>query len=1269
MSFFKNNKYLLISICLLLLITLLIEVTSNYFVKKSTKNWTSTSKSLLEEIEVKTANAITKKHEELDNYLNLMISALSSNQDSNLIVQYDHNILNSDEFNNYQYYVFDKDSNLVLWSENANLSINYNSKEIYKENEYFFYRSNLIVAFCKFALINDYLIFVAQPIEKEYKLTNTYNKEISLSKELTRQFETEVKFDFVSTKETNKDGRFYSFPLYNNYNNTIAYVTVLKPRVSFYEINVKTDFTTVQSYLLIAVLLLLGVVLRRNRDLMMFRSIKFLIFAVYITLFRLVIFWFSLPVKFIDPSLLNPEYFESRFAFGLFQSPIDFLISATCVLVVLIQGSKYFLQYLQSDEESKFNNRLSYSILLFISIVFVLMLRGFGASMRSIVFESSLRYFKYPFVFPDVPTLIMDINILLLGVCSLVFMIYLIIMIFRLLNQVKISELMIIVIVFTGIQLMALLFDLVQLQPQGNAFLRISFITIIFICAIYLIKIRSINTSFIVTILFSASVITISYLIYYNSDYEIKSLRSTAFELLKPSSESTGQIIQDVVSNNSTIERLKEELQTQEKNNFDALAFMIWSKSPLENEKISSLVNIIDENKNLIGTFSYYFEEDFIWDWTPISDSLLAQTNLNSQLDNSGNRIIRSINPIFKDRKLLGYLEVSALLDYYTFNFSDDFVIIGSDKVLEKSPINVNQIKIFDFQDSVLTNYYTDLILSESESKQILNTSLNEQNEAWVTIPLNDVDHIIYVKKVRDLNKERFIAVALSENELSWSLFNFFKVFLIHCLFILVGLIIYFFLNLSKISRFTFTFRTQLLIAFIVISTIPLLLLGLHFKNLTEEKNTAAIYYKLGKRADRIEEYINDYTAYNESISDDILLKASNDTGIKFDIYDGIELKYSSVFEYYSIGLFPKIIRSSVYKNLLQTGRTDYVVKEKIENREYHSFYHKANIAGKDYLIGVNELFNRIQLPMSEAEVDTFLLGSYSLAIILVVVFSTILANQISSPIRKLTSATNAVAEGDLNISISANIKGEVGELVEGFNQMVGELRKNQKELAEMEREAAWKEMAKQVAHEIKNPLTPMKLAIQQLVIAKEDNSGKYEEIFKKVTDTVIKQIDILKNIATEFSNFAKMPDLKIEEINLLDLLEDVISLFEKDKFKIEIDTNLKSAIINSDSEQLQRSLVNLVRNSLQAGSNKIIFNLIKDNNNFHLRVIDNGHGISTEILSRIFDANFTTKVEGMGLGLNMVKRFFDSTNSSIEIESTGDNGTVILIKFNYADK
>jgi nitrogen fixation/metabolism regulation signal transduction histidine kinase len=206
--------------------------------------------------------------------------------------------------------------------------------------------------------------------------------------------------------------------------------------------------------------------------------------------------------------------------------------------------------------------------------------------------------------------------------------------------------------------------------------------------------------------------------------------------------------------------------------------------------------------------------------------------------------------------------------------------------------------------------------------------------------------------------------------------------------------------------------------------------------------------------------------------------------------------------------------------------------------------------------------------------------------------------------------------------------------------------------------------MAKQVAHEIKNPLTPMKLSMQQLMTAYDDKSKNFEKFFRKVTNTTLNQIETLKNIATEFSNFARMPKLKLEKINCVEIIKQSINLFTDENIKIQFNFIADEGIISGDSEQLKRTIINLIRNSIQAESTEIEFKLHELEESYELTISDNGRGINQTDLNKIFEPNFTTKKEGMGLGLSLAKRYLRSTGGDIFVDKTSPEGTVIKLTF-----
>jgi two-component system nitrogen regulation sensor histidine kinase NtrY len=246
----------------------------------------------------------------------------------------------------------------------------------------------------------------------------------------------------------------------------------------------------------------------------------------------------------------------------------------------------------------------------------------------------------------------------------------------------------------------------------------------------------------------------------------------------------------------------------------------------------------------------------------------------------------------------------------------------------------------------------------------------------------------------------------------------------------------------------------------------------------------------------------------------------------------------------------------------------------------------------------------------------------------------------------------------------------EIGELVKEYNKKVAELQKNAEALAKSERESAWREMAKQVAHEIKNPLTPMKLSIQHLSRSVKLADEESELKLQRVTKSLIEQIDALTKIANEFSNFAKMPKAKEIELDLSEVLKNTVSVFaEYDEHTLDLNIDpMETPIIWADKDLLLRVFNNLIKNAIQSIApgvdGKIDITLTETKTNYLVSIKDNGVGIQESERDRIFVPYFTTKSKGTGLGLAMSKQIVEGMNGEIWFESEVGVGTTFFLSF-----
>jgi len=296
----------------------------------------------------------------------------------------------------------------------------------------------------------------------------------------------------------------------------------------------------------------------------------------------------------------------------------------------------------------------------------------------------------------------------------------------------------------------------------------------------------------------------------------------------------------------------------------------------------------------------------------------------------------------------------------------------------------------------------------------------------------------------------------------------------------------------------------------------------------------------------------------------------------------------------------------------------------------------------------------------------------YSLMIIIAVVLSYFLSSYITISLKIIS---DKIQETELNqqnqrIVLQEGSK-EINLLVQAYNSMVDKLEESATKLAQSEREQAWREMAKQVAHEIKNPLTPMRLTVQSYQMRFNENDPDVKKKLDDYSKTLIQQIDTMSSVANAFSNFASMPAQQNETLNVVKIVELSLEIFNEDFVHF---SSLEDEIITRlDRTQLIRVITNLVKNAIQSipeeQENKFVeVDVFREEQNVIITVKDNGKGISEENKARIFEPKFTTKSSGMGLGLAIIKNIIENYNGTITFESEENIGTEFFVSFPITD-
>ena len=491
-----------------------------------------------------------------------------------------------------------------------------------------------------------------------------------------------------------------------------------------------------------------------------------------------------------------------------------------------------------------------------------------------------------------------------------------------------------------------------------------------------------------------------------------------------------------------------------------------------------------------------------------------------------------------------------------------------------------------------------------------------------------------------------------------------------------------------KISFFrkprSLNFRQKLQFSYIAILLFSFVVIGIgvsvltireytnrHNENIKEKLNS--VYYELEQWLGDKDILSPDWSNAAYSSLNELLVNMSNTFNTDINIYNlnGYLIATSRQDIFYR-NLISQRINNTALTNMSDFTRSEYFQKEKIGKLEYISAYIPFYNDNDQMLAYLNLPYFRMQNILAR-EISNLIVIVINFTFLLVVIatsFSVFISGRLTAPLALLSERLESVGVGRKSEYLSYGGDDEISDLVKKYNKMVDEIEESAKKLAFSEREYAWREMAKQIAHEIKNPLTPMKLNVQHLLKSWRDSAQGFDARIESFSKNQIEYIDNLSTIATEFSSFAKMPGNNPSDVDLTDQIRTSLELYKNTgniTFKVNW-SNENKVIIYADKEQLNGVFSNLIKNAIQSiPTNKagiIEIGVEVKNDKAIVKVTDNGTGIPDDLRQKIFTPNFTTKSSGMGLGLSIAKRYIENAGGKIWFESQHNVGTSFFIEF-----
>ncbi len=587
--------------------------------------------------------------------------------------------------------------------------------------------------------------------------------------------------------------------------------------------------------------------------------------------------------------------------------------------------------------------------------------------------------------------------------------------------------------------------------------------------------------------------------------------------------------------------------------------------------------------------------------------------------------------------------------------------------------------------------FYNDNKLVSQNGKfeyNLHNRQFKGRLKSYTTLETTSEDYSHYSHLIYQPTERKLVVVSLEDTSWSNSLSVFIFFFVVFLVFAFIVVALYWFFG--KIQGFNFNhlwwslsvaannllYKTRIQISMVTSVVFTLLIIGL-VTMITFSKQYQKQQDDINH--EKIKRIANDY----ESQMMDSKSKGREDLDLRFNafaetysadmmLYDtcGVPVLYTRP-QLYDYGLMGRRMNAIAYINMKRLQKSEFLNEEEIGKFKFKSAYMPIHNSE-------NNVVNFLQLPYFDNDIEyknsvgyfiNSMINAYALVLVAIGLFAVFIAKKITNPLTLIQQGLSNTMYGRKTEPINWKRNDEIGSLIKEYNKMIASLELSANRLAKSERENAWREMAKQVAHEIKNPLTPLKLGLQLLSKAWKDKDPKFDIKFQRFSLSFIEQIESLSRIATEFSDFAKLPDTKPEVVNIFDIISRAVNVFnQSNNLRIDYMPSPDLYLVRVDKDQLLRCFNNLLKNGIEAmqdgqpGIIAITYHITKEH--ILIDVKDNGSGIPEKIRDNIFQPNFTTKSSGTGLGLAFIKSAIENTGGKIWFETEINAGTTFHLLF-----
>jgi len=702
------------------------------------------------------------------------------------------------------------------------------------------------------------------------------------------------------------------------------------------------------------------------------------------------------------------------------------------------------------------------------------------------------------------------------------------------------------------------------------------------------------------------------------------------------------------------------------------LAHSLWEKTLIAKFNWYSSFEIIDSEGQVRSRFSLNVPEVFRLDDSPPPSR--EWTTMKERVYFMG--ITKDFLVAYKDfydqEVLQGRVVVYLSIDYdmlpFLYSANPYFELLRVTSIPSLNQLNLG-FAIFDLEGKLIFN--PDKI-ARGISSVLLGKMSASDDPVWSDFSdKNKTFKSLYFKK-----DDRIYSLFLpKKNFLKYSV-EFLRLFLVYFVAVVFCLIAARLLIGPKESMNPFwSFSNRVYITFVAIALLPLLFFTYSTRYYFAKIFTQRITEEAEFHADFARRVMQDFVAVQqeEQVSltippDDVVFWIGSTISNDVNLYQDGRLISSSRREFFDDGLLPDLINGEIYYKIQFENNPFYAQMQRIGDYSFHTL--TIPYPFQDSLVLISLPFPLEQQEISEATVDLieFLLFSSVFFIIVVLILARGIGGMIVTPIQKLLKGTKEVSLGNLETRIAHKHRDEMKNLIDGFNAMVTNLKKHQQELADMSKKVAAAEMARKVAHEIKNPLTPIQLSAEHLLKVYGENKANFEEVLKESTTYIISEVENLRRIAHEFLETSKEASLQKERLDLKEIIRQTLDPYCR---LLSARIEFKESYIGEDFHflgdraKIRIVLRNILNNAIESipAEGRVDISAESGDTSLTLIITDSGVGIEKEMMDRIFEPYFSTKDAGTGLGLPIAKKIVEDHGGTIRAGAGKNGGTKIIIK------